>query len=99
MPTRVFVGPRILILAPFFRSFLRHLSLLLFVFFFLNDPATPEISTLPLPDALPICGCRTRGVPCGRSRDRTAHPAPADGGGRPRGGRSGSGRAVFGSRP
>src|SRR3712207_7815969 len=24
------------------------------VFFFFNDPATPEISTLPLPDALPI---------------------------------------------
>src|SRR2546429_2480009 len=27
---------------------------LLFFFFFLNDPATTEISTLPLPDALPI---------------------------------------------
>src|SRR2546429_6527471 len=25
-----------------------------FFFFFLNDPAPPEISTLPLPDALPI---------------------------------------------
>src|SRR5256885_2852828 len=24
-------------------------------FFFLNDPATTEFSTLPLPDALPIC--------------------------------------------
>src|SRR3989441_6723251 len=24
------------------------------LFFFLNDPATPEISSLPLPDALPI---------------------------------------------
>src|SRR5256885_4414863 len=24
-------------------------------FFFLNNPAPPEISTLPLPDALPIC--------------------------------------------
>src|SRR2546422_7217030 len=27
-----------------------------FFFFFLNDPATTEIYTLPLPDALPICG-------------------------------------------
>src|SRR5256884_8437892 len=27
---------------------------LYFFFFFLNDPATPEISTLPLHDALPI---------------------------------------------
>src|SRR2546430_9160724 len=26
-----------------------------FFFFFLNDPAPPEISTLPLHDALPIC--------------------------------------------
>src|SRR2546430_13525601 len=30
-------------------------SKLCFPFFFLNDPATPEISPLPLPDALPIC--------------------------------------------
>ena len=28
--------------------------LLLLSFFFFNDPATPEIYTLPLPDALPI---------------------------------------------
>src|SRR3989440_13041478 len=27
----------------------------LFAFFFLNDPPPPEISPLPLPDALPIC--------------------------------------------
>src|SRR5256886_10944419 len=27
---------------------------LFFLFFFLNDPATPEIYTLPLPDPLPI---------------------------------------------
>src|SRR5256886_8603803 len=26
-----------------------------FSFFFLNDPAPPEIYSLPLPDALPIC--------------------------------------------
>src|SRR2546430_17192984 len=26
-----------------------------FFFFFLNDPSPPDIYTLPLPDALPIC--------------------------------------------
>src|SRR2546422_8717305 len=31
---------------------------LTFVFFFLNDPAPPEISTLSLHDALPICEIR-----------------------------------------
>src|SRR5256885_7528868 len=38
---------------------------LIFVFFFLNDPPTPEISPLPLPDALPICvgGGEQRGRP------------------------------------
>src|SRR2546422_4868516 len=32
------------------------LSSLYFFFFFLNNPATPEISPLSLPDALPISG-------------------------------------------
>src|SRR3712207_7486119 len=32
----------------------------LLVFFFLNDPATTEISTLPQPDALPIGARRCR---------------------------------------
>src|SRR2546427_6239625 len=31
------------------------LCYLIFFFFFFNDPATPEISPLPLHDALPIC--------------------------------------------
>src|SRR2546429_106955 len=31
-----------------------HSALLLFFFFFFNDPAPPEISPLPLPNALPI---------------------------------------------
>src|SRR5256885_17071600 len=35
-------------------SLARH-SRMSFVFFFLNDPATPETSTLPLHAALPIC--------------------------------------------
>src|SRR5438093_13456489 len=38
--------------------------LLLFVLFFFNDPAPPEIYTLSLHDALPIsgpCKCRIRG--------------------------------------
>src|SRR5690349_21998051 len=33
------------------------LCLLLFLFFFFNDPATTEIYTLSLHDALPICTC------------------------------------------
>src|SRR5258708_32574279 len=38
------------------------------LFFFFNDPATPEIYTLPLPDALPIsCGFFT-----GKVRRQTA---------------------------
>src|SRR2546422_7289630 len=35
------------------------LSLLFFFFFFLNDPATTEIYTLSLHDALPIFSCTT----------------------------------------
>src|SRR5260370_798637 len=37
-----------------------------FFFFFLNDPAPPEIYPLPLHDALPICG--PLGGPSGRGR-------------------------------
>src|SRR2546430_7706566 len=40
-------------------------------FFFLNDPATPEISPLPLPDALPIGG------PPGGVPPRRASAVPA----------------------
>src|SRR5438876_11969244 len=36
------------------------LSSLLFFFFFFNDPATPEIYTLSLHDALPISSCLAR---------------------------------------
>src|SRR3712207_6996528 len=36
------------------------MPLLFFVFFFFNDPATPEIYTLPLHDALPISAASTR---------------------------------------
>src|SRR2546430_13136057 len=46
------------------------LAFLFFFFFFLNDPAPPEISPLPLHDALPICA---RGRSCGsagRGRER-----------------------------
>src|SRR5205809_3290237 len=54
------------------------LSFYLFFFFFFNDPATTEIYTLSLHDALPIClrprrsgdagssGSRARPSPCGR---------------------------------
>src|SRR3712207_7069368 len=44
------------------------------VCFFFNDTATTEISTLPLPDALPICGGSRE--PAGRPDDRG--PAGAD---------------------
>src|SRR2546430_15708816 len=36
------------------------------LFFFLNDPAPPEISTLPLPAALPFCVTRRRRPPTRR---------------------------------
>src|SRR4051812_50069267 len=54
-------------------SSLSLLCFLPFFFFFFNDPATPEIYTLSLHDALPICRCRparapTRSPPRCRSR-------------------------------
>src|SRR2546429_7586901 len=42
-------------------------------FFFLNDPAPPEISPLPLPAALPICAGGGRAV----GRAAAARPAGA----------------------
>src|SRR5260370_10054667 len=42
------------------------------MFFFFNDPATPEISTLPLPDALPICP--PAHWPCRQSPPRSGWP-------------------------
>src|SRR5256885_6043109 len=45
------------------------------VFFFFNDPATTEIYTLPLHDALPICRAPARSRP-GRRRT-PAGPSPA----------------------
>src|SRR3989449_9628264 len=39
------------------------LFLLVFLFFFLNDPPTTEISPLPLPAPLPICEGRPAGRP------------------------------------
>src|SRR5262249_61287258 len=50
-------------------------------FFFFNDPATPEIYTLSLHDALPICR-RPGRSPAPRSgrrhRSRAAAPSPPD---------------------
>src|SRR2546427_2262826 len=43
------------------------MSSLFFFFFFFNDPAPPDISPLPLPDALPICTSPPRST---RSRGR-----------------------------
>src|SRR3990172_3645033 len=40
--------------------------------FFFNDPAPPDISPLPLHDALPICRCRRRGCPGGPPCDAGA---------------------------
>src|SRR5256885_11784087 len=47
------------------------------VFFFLNDPATPEIYTLPLHDALPIYQFEGRPPRCQASRERSAPPKSA----------------------
>src|SRR2546429_9937144 len=47
-------------------------SILLIIFFFLNDPATTKIYPLPLPDPLPISPRRTPEV--GAKRER----APVD---------------------
>src|SRR5215510_15909715 len=45
-----------------------------FLFFFFNDPATTEIYTLSLHDALPICSCPTSTSPakCAGAADTTA---------------------------
>src|SRR5256714_7973720 len=53
--------------------------LLLSFFFFLNDPAPPEISPLPLPDALPIPTAGSSGAAGAagsRTRDQRQAPAP-----------------------
>src|SRR5205814_9877555 len=42
--------------------FIIPLLILYFLFFFFTDPATSEIYTLSLHDALPISGCRIRGL-------------------------------------
>src|SRR5258708_32104280 len=47
-----------------------------FLFFFFNDPPTPEISPLPLHDALPISRSRRRP---GAEPLRLAHPRPSRG--------------------
>src|SRR5204863_9667336 len=41
--------------------------------FFCNRPATTEIYTLSLHDALPICPHRARGYPPGSPRERKGH--------------------------
>src|SRR5256886_7543585 len=53
-------------------------------FFFFNDTAPPEISTLPLHDPLPTPPSRTdaatgRRRSCARSRTRTRTPSPSPG--------------------
>src|SRR3712207_8881378 len=52
---------------------------MMFVFFFLNDPATTEIYPLPLHDALPIWGgpCDPRRRDAGKSKGGAAAERPA----------------------
>src|SRR2546426_9529948 len=50
-------------------------SLLIFVFFFLNDPPPPEFSPFPLPAALPIGGM-FRGVAARPARGDALEPPP-----------------------
>src|SRR3712207_9558649 len=67
------------------------------VFFFFNDPATPEISPLPLPDALPIWGGAAGGGGDGigpRRDGRLRHPRRA----LPRLARAGARRPRAGAR-
>src|SRR5690349_23151900 len=53
----------------------------MFLCFFFNDTATPEIYTLSLHDALPIwrwrCRFRRNSRSCGRGRRRIPHEKPA----------------------
>src|SRR3989442_7561252 len=49
-----------------------------FFFFFFNDPATTEIYTLPLHDALPIC-CGRRRPPTRGAACRGKPPIPSTG--------------------
>src|SRR2546425_4403381 len=52
----VSVFPPLVIFFLFSSSFILYMHFLcIFYFFFLNDPAPPEIYPLSLPDALPIC--------------------------------------------
>src|SRR5256885_4294013 len=55
-----------------------------FYFFFLNDPAPPEIYPLPLHDALPICAGAELAQFVGRADEQHVHRvhAPAHGVGR-----------------
>src|SRR5256885_10377592 len=75
----------------------------IFFFFFLNDPAPPEISTLSLHDALPICahrvdGGRDRSPVDGRRRGRLRpQAARARAVRRPRQGRAATRRRVTAS--
>src|SRR5256886_9011552 len=43
-------------------------ALIILIFFFFNDTATPEIYPLPLPAALPICARPRRSPPAQRGR-------------------------------
>src|SRR3712207_9008642 len=47
----------------------------IFLFFFLNDPAPPEINPLPLHDALPICRWIDEELERDRRPTRVAGPA------------------------
>src|SRR5256886_11944642 len=58
---------------PFLTDAFQHYLLLFCFFFFLNDTPPPEISPLPLHDALPICPISFPG----RNRRRIRRPIPA----------------------
>src|SRR2546430_9136743 len=52
-------------------------KIILFFFFFLKDPAPPEISTLPLHDALPICHVLVDAAVLGHAGSEAHHLAQA----------------------
>src|SRR5438105_11648246 len=55
--------------------YLLSLQLSLSFFFFFNDTATPEIYTLSLHDALPICGRATPSDPASSRPGRSTSPS------------------------
>src|SRR5258708_11751225 len=64
------LDPSLLSISPTYTCFRLKWCYSYFFFFFFNDPATTEIYTLSLHDALPICAAHADGRGSGLRRDR-----------------------------